>query len=448
MNQEKERVLVRYARADRLRAREELLARMATPEGKPEALEGVLVLDISQANFAGIVAASLLAEFGAEVIKVEPPEGDPAREMTPYGVTVDGVGIPFLMEARNKRYLSLDLETEPGREDLKRLASKADIIIESFGSGQMDAWGIGYRQLSELNPGLIYIAISPLGHYTREAERLRKLPDSDLTSQAASGLPAQIGDPPDSPEPYNWPLRAGIWAAWYISGINAALGGLVALLHKQAGGGGQMVDIATFDSYASCVGYPVVTGFTWERPRPRIGVLDFILYPYGIWKTKDGYVAIAAPRDHDFRAALKILGLWKIEDDWKYSYDRVPDVISQAMILYEAIEKQTIKHTSDELIKKALDYSVKAARSKWRGGGVPIIMKVQTPSAVLTERNWQVRKSFQEIQYGSTKVTVPANFVKMSETPPRVKWLSGDIGQDNEYVRKRYLVGEPERVAE
>ena len=437
---EKEKVLVRYAKVERLREREELLAKLSSTEGKAEALEGIVVVDVSHANFAGIIAASLFAEFGAEVIKVEPPEGDPARKMTPFGTGVNGVGIPFLNEARNKRFITLELETEEGQEDFKRLVSKADILIDCFSPGEMDSKGIGYRQLSELNPGLIYIAISPYGHYSAKGRELSKLPDSDLTSQAASGLPAGIGDPPNSPEPYNWPLKAGIWAAWYITGINAALGGLLALLYRQATGEGQMVDIASFDSYASCVGYPVVTGFTWGKPRPRIGVLDFVLYPYGFWKTKDGYVVIAAPRDHDFRAVLKILGLWRIEDDWRYGYDRVPDVIDQAMILYKGIEQRTLQHTADELIKKAMDYSAKAARSKWRGGGVPIVMKVQTTEAVLRERNWQVRKTFQEIYDQKLgRFIIPAHFVKMSETPPRVKWVSYEIGQDNEYVRKKFL---------
>jgi len=434
----KEQVLVRYGISRR--EREQFLASMMLPGDKPEVLGDLVVLDASYANFSGIIAASLFAEFGAEVIKIEPPKGDPARKITPYGARVDGVGIPFLMEARNKRYFELDLETAAGRNDFKKLAAKADVIIETYPAGQMDEWGIGYRQLSKENPDLIYIAITPYGQYTDKAKDLRNLPDSDITSQAASGLAANIGDPDLSPEPYNWPFRAGAWIGWYISGLEAALGGAIALTYKADAGQGQMIDVATSDAYASMVGYPVFIGFTWEKARPRLGKHDFTLYPYGFWKSKDGIVAIAAPRDHDFRALLKILKIWKIEDDWRFTFDRITDILEQIERLYDLIEAETVKYTSDELITKALQYSIKAARSKWRGGGVPIVMKVPTPSEAMQNPHWKIRESFQEIDDKKLgKFIIPANFIKMSESPPRVKWISCGIGQDNKYIRKKYM---------
>lgn len=421
--------------------RRQMLAEMMNVEGKPEVLDDILVLDISSANFAGIVAASFLAEFGAEVVKIEPPDGDPARQITPFGVTVQGVGIPFMFEGRNKRYMTLDIRNnEEDRTTFAQLAQKAAVVIESFTPGEMDGWGIGYRQLSLQNPGLIYIALSAYGQYGDQAQKSAKMPDTDITSQAGSGLPAQMGAPPNEPEPLNWPLRGGMWAGWYISGLSAALGGMVALLHRQNTGQGQMVDVAGMDAYSSMVGMPATIGFTWEKSRPRIGVLDFILYPYGHWKCKDGFVAIAAPRDHDFRALLKILGLWEQEDDWRYSSDRIPDILEQAIHLHRIIEEKTIQFTGDELVKMALNYSKKSARSKWRGGGVPIIMKLMTPEAAMENRQWLIRNAFQEVEDEQLgKYTISANFVKMSESPPRVKWVSSQIGKDNEYIRKKYL---------
>ncbi len=251
---------------------------MMNAEGKPEVLDDILVLDVSSANFAGIICASFLAEFGAEVIKIEPPDGDPARQITPFGVTVQGVGIPFMFEGRNKRYMTLDIKNNPeDRKLFAKLAKKAAVVIESFAPGEMDGWGIGYRQLSADNPGLIYIALSAYGQYTDKAKESAKMPDTDITSQAGSGLPAQMGGTPNEPEPYNWPLRGGMWAGWYISGLSAALGGTVALIHRQNTGQGQMVDVAGMDAYSSMVGMPATIGFTWEKARPRIGVLDFIL---------------------------------------------------------------------------------------------------------------------------------------------------------------------------
>jgi crotonobetainyl-CoA:carnitine CoA-transferase CaiB-like acyl-CoA transferase len=337
--------------------------------------------------------------------------------------------------------MTLDLKnSEKDREDFARLAEKAAVVIETFGAGEMDSWGIGYRQLSQKNPGIIYIAVTPYGQYTEKARQFAHFPDSDITSQAGSGLPAQVGDPANSPEPYNWPLKAGMWAGWYISGLHAALGGSFALFHRQNTGEGQMVDVATMDAYSCMVGFPPTIGYTWESSRPRIGVLDFILYPYGLWRCKDGYVVIAAPRDHDFRALLKILGLWKLEDDWRFTPDRIPDVVDTAMVLYKAIEEKTILYTADELVNKALRYSAKAARSKWRGGGVPIVMKMNTPPMTLESKQFAIRRIFQEVEDGTIgKFVINTNFVKMSESPPRVKWISCDIGKDNEYIRKKFI---------
>ncbi|MCX6004432.1 MAG: CoA transferase, partial [Chloroflexi bacterium] len=430
--------LVRYGSSRK--EREDFLKGMMSPEGKAEVLDDVLVLDVSYANMSGDISSSIFAEFGAEVIKIEPPEGDPSRKITPNGVNRNGVGIHFLMEARNKRYCTLDLRTEAGRDEFKKLAARAQIVIETYKPGQMDSWGIGYRQLSATNPGLVYIAISPYGQYGQKTQEFINVPDSDITTQAVSGVAANIGDMEHMGEPYNWPLKAGIWLGWYINGLEAALGGAIARYYAAATGEGQMVDVASADAYASLVGYPVTMGFTWDKARPRIGRHDFAIYPYGFWKSKDGMVAIAAGRDHDFRGLLKILNIWKEEDDWRYTFDRIPDIIEQVEKIYKIIEDQTIKYTSDELIKKAVEYSIKSAKSKWRGGGVPIIMKVQKPATTMQNPHWAKRNSFLEFddpQLG--KFTLPANFIKMSDSPPRVKWIKCGIGQDNTYVREKYL---------
>ena len=125
----------------------------------------MLVLDLSYTNFSGIIAGTFFGEAGAEVIRIEPPQGDPARVMSPYGVNQDGVGTNYLMESRNKRHITLDLETESGRQNLKALASKADVLIETYAPGKMNEIGLGYRQLRELNPALVYVAITPYGPY-------------------------------------------------------------------------------------------------------------------------------------------------------------------------------------------------------------------------------------------------------------------------------------------
>jgi len=416
----------------------QFIADLPTLEGKPEALENTLVLDLSYANFAGIMASSFFAEAGAEVIKVEPAEGDPARVMSPFGMNVKGVGVPFLMESRNKRHITLDLNEERDRENLKQLVVKAQVIIETFPPGELDSLGVGYRQLTELNPGLVYVAITPYGHYTDKAKEFRKMPWADLTSQAESGLPALIGDLADAPEPYNWPTRAGFYAAGYATAVGAATGALVALFYQRLTGEGQMVDIASADAYASCVGFPPTIGYVWKKPRPRYGTLDYGLCPYGFFKCQDGYVAIACFRDQDFRAALKILGLWKLEEDWRSLLDRITDDINKVKELNQKIEETVAGYTYQEIFEKFSAYSVKAARSKWKGGGLPVTTKMLTPKEVLESEHWRVRKSFEAINHPTFGIfTVPLTG-KMSRTPLRIKWVSAQIGEDNEYVFKKY----------
>ncbi|MEM2465605.1 MAG: CoA transferase, partial [Candidatus Bathyarchaeia archaeon] len=237
----KERVLTKYAKKARGLVSSEEIAKFFEVDDKPEIFNDIVVIDVSYANFAGIYASSILAEFGAEVIKVEPPEGDPARFMTPNGVNLKGVGIPFLIEARNKRFITLDLENnEKDREKFKKLAAKADVIIETYEPGKMDSIGIGYKQLSQINSKLIYVAISTWGQLL-PYEGAARIPDSDITAQALSGIASLIGDIKTEPEPFNWPTRAGSWISWYIAGVHAAAGIMLALLYRRKSGKGQMI---------------------------------------------------------------------------------------------------------------------------------------------------------------------------------------------------------------
>lgn len=438
----KEKIYSRYMQnrnaAKRISEWSSVLSEIMSPEGKPEALSDTMVLDLSYANFTGMIASSILAEAGAEVIKVEPPEGDPARLMTPYGKTIEGTGIPYIMECRNKYNITLDIYKYDDREKLCALVKKADILIETFEPGMMDGLGIGYRQLKEINPGLIYVAITPYGQYTKDAEKRSSLPWSDLTSQAESGMAALIGALPDDPEPFNWPTRAGFHAATYTSAVSAVCSTLIALFFKRRNGTGQMIDVATADSYSSCVGFPPTIGYIWKKPRPRYGTLDYGLCPYGFFKCKDGYVAIACFRDQDFRAALRILGLWKIEEEWKTLLDRITDDIERAKTLNREIEKVVASMTFDEIFQKFQEFSIKAARSKWRGGGLPVTTKMLHPMEVMEVEHWKVRNAFfkaDDKYYGIFQVPVTG---KMSKTPLRIKRIAARIGEDTTYIFEKY----------
>lgn len=440
---DKEKVYSRYVRkvgtSDRLAQWGRMLGGMMSADGKPEALDDIMVLDLSYANYAGLIAAGLLAEAGAEVIKVEPAGGDPARVVTPFGVHKNETGITFAAESRNKRHVMLDFGEASDREKLGRLMAKADIIIETYAPGEMDALGLGYRQLRELNPGLIYVAMTPYGHTGTHARTHGRIPWSDLTSQAESGLCAILGDLPDAPEPMNWPTRAGFHAAGYAVAVEAVAGTLAALLFKRLNGKGQMIDVATSDAYSSCVGFPPTIGHLWKRPRPRYGTLDYGLCPYGFFKCKDGYVAIACFRDQDFRAALKILGKWDLEEEWRHLIDRITDNVDKVRGLNKEIEAAVAGFTYDEIFGKFSRYSIKAAGSKWRGGGLPVTTKMLTAEEVFKVDHWKARKTFTDVKEHNFGVLTLPVAGKMSETPLRVKWIKTELGADNDYVFEKYL---------
>ncbi len=411
---------------------------MASADGKPETLKDVTVIEVGQANFPGLISAAILGEFGAEVIKVEPPEGDPARKVSQFGVNIQGVGIPFLMESRNKHYITLDLKQEKDRENFKKLVGRTDVVIDAMKPGWLDSLEIGYRQFSPRYPGLIYVAVSPYGHFTSKASRFRNIPDTDLTAQAESGYPNLIGNP-EAQEPYNYPLRAGVWAASYMSAGLAVAGTLTALLHKRRTGEGQMVDIATYDAISAWQGFSHVWGFTFEMPRVRVGNFDWCLFPYGYYEAKDGYVTVAAAADADFRGLLKIFKRWDLENDWRFLFDRITDDVEKLKVLETEFKKEIIKHTRQELVRKTLAFSAKAAQDKLRGKGFPIIVETLSPSEVSQEEHWKVRHSFVEKKHPVLgKIRIPASVPKMSESPPRVKEIECGIGKDNEKIFEKF----------
>ena len=416
----------------------DLLSSMLSVEGKAEALDDLLVLDLSYGNYCGIIAASFFAEAGAEVIKVEPPEGDPARFMSPFGASRQGVGSNYLMESRNKRHITMDLGDEKQRAELFKLACRAHIIIETYAPGELDELGLGYRQLREVNPGVIYVAITPYGHYEPRSGKQASMPWSDLTSQAESGLPALIGGLPTEPEPYDQPTRAGFYAAGYTTAVEAATGALAALMAWRRTGKGQMIDVAAADAYSSCVGVPPTFGYIWKKTRIRYGTLDYGLSPYGFFKCKDGHVAIACFRDQDFRAAIKILGLWKIEEEWQTILDRITDDFDRVRELNSQVEQAVTKFTYHELSEKFSDYAVKAAKAKWRGGGLPVTTKMLTPREAAGQDHWHKRQTFHQASHPGCGEFILPMAGKLSDTPLRIKWVSVGVGEDNEYVSSKY----------
>ncbi len=397
---------------------------------KPEALSDLRVLDCSQGNFAALFCSSILAEFGAEVIRVEPPEGDVARLFSPGGFVRSGTGLGYLVEARNKRHITLNLETEKGRDLFARLARHVDMVVESARPGQTDAWGIGYRQLSELNPRLIYAAFSTYGQFGPKAAT--PIPDYDITDQALSGVPYTTGEPEgEGPPESSVPTKQGNWIAWYTGGGWGAFAVMAAVVWRWASGRGQFIDCSPAEGEMRFTDYDLHWYHSHRRVRERVGALNTCVFPYTLIKTKDSYSFIAGFSDINWTGLTNIMG----RPDLKGRYPTTKDRIQNAKQLHRELEAWARDLTSQEILDKVQDYMLNK-----RGPGTVATARLNRPADTLSEPHWWERGVFQKVEdpnYGELLLQAPP--WKMSRTPPRIKWACRPVGADNEEVYLRCL---------
>lgn len=395
---------------------------------KDDVLKDVVVLDISYAQPSAHIASSILAEFGARVIKVEPPDGDPLREITPFGeYYFRNTGLNFLIEGRNKEFITLNIEKEEGRELFRRLVTRADVVIESFPPGYLDGLGIGYRQLSESRPDLIYLAFSAYGHFGPKASEFAKVPDSNLLGLANSGYMFSCKELEDAGEPYNLPTAPGFWMASYFTAIYAVSGVLLALLHRERTGEGQMIDLTSTEVMMKMT--PELQWIHFYKEPLDVGVLplDAGVFSYAYYEVKDGYVFASGYTDDNFRALVTQIEAPELMEKYPTVFDRIP--LEKQKQAYQDIQKAIRGFTFEELAKKMMEWKERGER------GTAIYAKVLTPAEVLKEDYWWdkgVFRRYRDRRYGElVVVNTPWRF---SETPPKLKWLCKDVGEDNLHV--------------
>jgi crotonobetainyl-CoA:carnitine CoA-transferase CaiB-like acyl-CoA transferase len=413
-----------YARAltDPARAREQ-----------PEALDDLLVLDVSRGNVAGLFASSILAEFGATVVRVEPPGGDPARAFSPDGRRQGDTGLAYLVEGRNKHHVTLNLEEPEGRLLLRRLAARADVLIESFLPGVMDGWGLGYRQLAQLNPRLVYVAISTHGQFGPRAAS--PIPDHDVTSQALSGVVQVTGEPEGAggPAPHAVPTRQGAWMGWYIGGGWAAFAAMAALVWRAASGRGQFCDVSPAEGEARMSDYALHWYHSHREVWQRAGAFNISVFPYTLIRTRDGYSFIAGFSDPNWAGVTNIMGRPELRERFPSVRDRT--AADKQPAIHAELEAWSAGLTSQELLDRVMDYMLNK-----RGPGTVATARVNRPADTLAEPHWWERGIFQRLEdphYGPLLLQAPP--WKMSRTPPRIKWACRPVGADNGAIYTRYL---------
>ncbi len=279
-------------------------------------LEGVVVLDLGQV-YQGPYAGFLMAQAGATVIKIEPPGGEPVRQRARIS---KGNAVPFAMLNANKRNLSLNLKLPEGIEILKRLAARADVLIENYAPGVLDRLGAGYEVLSKVNPRLVYGSATGYGLSGPDRDNLAM----DLTIQAASGIMSVTGFP-DGP-----PVKAGPAITDFISGAHLYAGILTALYSRERTGKGQLVEIAMLETVYPALASNLAEVFNNKAPAPRTGNRHGGLAeaPYNVYPALDGYVAIISVNEAHWAALTRVMGRPELLDDprFKTVLDRIEHI--------------------------------------------------------------------------------------------------------------------------
>jgi len=307
-------------------------------------LDDITIADFTQL-MAGAWGAQKLGDMGADVIKIEPPRGEPQRRMLYCGEYLGGEGIGYLAMNRSKRSVVLDLKSEGGKEAAERIVADADVVMHNFRPGTMERLGFAYEDVVEYNEDVVYVHVSAYGSSGPYADR----PGQDLIYQAVSGLAANTGRAGDPPTP------AGTSVVDEHTGTLAAMHTLQALYHRATTGEGQKVETSLFDAaidfQCNEITYAMNTGEDLERPEKTQGH-PYLYPPYGVYETADGYVAIGmAPMD-DVADVL--------EDDGLREYDDQAELFERRDEIHDRIEESTRGWETADLIDALVEADVQA----------------------------------------------------------------------------------------
>ena len=312
-------------------------------QAPPLELAGVKVLDLTQ-YLAGPFCTMLLGDMGADVLKVEPLEGDHLRAVKTGGSIRETY--MFLCTNRNKRSLTLDIRNPKGQEIFKKLVQWSDVLVENFRPGVMDKLGLGYEQIKPLNPALIYLSISgfgPSGPYSRR-------PGFDQIGQGMSGLMSVTGDKSSGP------MRVGIAIGDLLAGLFGANAVLLALIARQHTREGQKISTSILESLIGVLSWSAGIYFeTGQDPVPS-GNHHPLRSPYGMFEAKDGYINIAAGDDHIWQRLAKALGLEKLmeEERFKTIAKRVENRQALTEILNSRLREKNQKEWVDSLNEQGI----------------------------------------------------------------------------------------------
>lgn len=370
-------------------------------------LEGIRVLEATT-SWAGPMAACLLADYGADVIKIEHPDGEIARYLQPF---VPDSRLSLVNETvnRNKRSLTLDMRSDEGRELFLRLASRVDVVIENFKPGTLAEWGLGYPQVRDVKPDIVYVSVSGFGQFGPLHDR----PGYDPMAQAFSGWMSLNGAEDGAP------TKASTWIGDDLAGIHGALGALAALRHRDRTGEGQHVDVALVDALlAHSNTFPSMARL--GMPLRRTGNQFPVIVPFNVYRCvdSDSYVYIGAALDSHWLKLLQIMDRQDLEDDTRFAD------LNLRLEHRELVDQLVAEWCCKQPLHSVLERLAEA--------GIPVAPINDYPTAT-TDPHVQARDMFQDVELSDGRV-VPllAPTTKFSRTPVRIRSAAPALGADNE----------------
>jgi crotonobetainyl-CoA:carnitine CoA-transferase CaiB-like acyl-CoA transferase len=371
--------------------------RMAGP------LAGLKVLEMG-ALIAGPFCAKVLAEFGAEVVKLEPPgHGDPLRK---WRYTKDGTSVWWHVQSRNKRSVAVDLRAGEGQAIARALAERADIVVENFRPGTIESWGLGYDGLAQRNPGLIMVRISGYGQTGPYSQR----PGFGVIGEAVGGLRYVTGTP-DRP-----PSRTGISIGDTLSGLYGVIGAMFALVDRQKTGLGQVIDVALYESVFSVMESLLPEFDAFGAVRERTGSILPGISPSSAYRCKDGsYVLIAANGDSIFKRLCAAMERDDLGQDASLAHN--DGRAARQDWLDAQIEAWSMRHSPDEVLAALQRADVPAS-------------KVYSIRDIVADAHYQARGMIETIRTpdgGSLKV--PGVVPKLTRTPGSIRSAGPRLGQ-------------------
>jgi crotonobetainyl-CoA:carnitine CoA-transferase CaiB-like acyl-CoA transferase len=375
-------------------------------------LEGIKVVEMGQL-IAGPFAAKILAEFGAEVIKIEPPvTGDPLRK---WRLLHNGTSVWWAAQSRNKQSVTLDLRQAEAHEVVRRLVKDADILIENFRPGTLEKWGLGWDELSAINPGLVMLRVSGYG----QTGPYRDLPGFGVIGEAMGGLRHLSG------EPGRTPVRVGVSIGDSLSALHGVIGVLLALRHKEQNkGAGQQIDVALYESVFNMMESLIPEYSVFGTVREPAGSSLPGIAPTNAYRCQDGkYALIAGNGDSIYRRLMEKIDRLDLADDPALAHNdgRVRHVAR----IDAAISTWTAERSLDDVLVALKEADIPSG-------------KIYDAADIAADLHYQAREMLLPSTLDDgTSVTLPGIVPKLTATPGRVQSRAPALGQHTDSVLER-----------